>query len=528
MRVRAKTPFIYKFWEDNLKNHPDLEFVNSVLDGIRHGVKIGYQGPQMSVQSDNWPSSMQHATEVTDIILKNVKLGRVAGPFSSPPFANFRCSPLGAVPKKSGGIRIINDLSWPPQKSVNEFIPRDDFSLSYTSVDAAVERIQLFSDPYISKQDIASAFTHIIVHPSDWHLLGFKWLGKYYFSMCLVFGCRSSPFNFNIYADALEYMAKSRGCSEHLDHYVDDSFTVAGSYDLLRRSDIIFQETATLAGWELQREKCTMPQKVEELLGIVVDIGQSELRMSKERQTEILQELHFMSEVKVTTKRKLLSLIGKLSFITKVVRSGRTFLRRLIDLAKSVKYLHYKVKINTQAKLDMHWWIVNVSSHNGIGMFPKPWVTANTIELTSDASDLGAGATLGNKWICIPFTGDKHWLSQFPIAWRELYIVVVMLKTWCIELANHRLTLHIDNQVVVHSINNGVCKNNDIMELIRELYSILFQNNMECHCIYIQSAHNVLADALSRLDLHTYRQLRPGASMKMTTPAYIKFYDHQI
>ncbi len=56
------------------------------------------------------------------------------------------------------------------------------------------------------KQDIASTFTHIIVHPSDWHLLSFKWHDQYYFSMCLVFGCHSSPFLYNQIADALKFM----------------------------------------------------------------------------------------------------------------------------------------------------------------------------------------------------------------------------------------------------------------------------------------------------------------------------------
>ncbi len=132
--------------------------------------------------------------KVIGLIRKNVECGRIAGPFPSPPLTNFRCSPLGAVPKKSGGIRIINDLSWPVKKSINEFVSPNDFLLSYTSGDVAVRRIQLFDDPYISKQDIASAFTHIIVHLSNRNLHGFKWHIQYYFSMCLVFGCRSSPF----------------------------------------------------------------------------------------------------------------------------------------------------------------------------------------------------------------------------------------------------------------------------------------------------------------------------------------------
>ncbi len=58
----------------------------------------------------------------------------------------------------------------------------------------------------------------------------------------------------------------------------------------------------------------------------------------------------------------------------------------------------------------------------------------------------------------ILFTDDKAHFKQFPIAWCELYIVVVMLKTWCNNLTNNRITLHTDNQVVVHAINNGVRK----------------------------------------------------------------------
>ncbi len=66
------------------------------------------------------------------------------------------------------------------------------------------------------------------------------------------------------------------------------------------------------------------------------------------------------------------------------------------------------------------------------------------------------------------------------------------------------------------------------MEFIRELYSILFQNNMECHCIYVEKAHNVLTDALSRLDFHTFRKFKPGASQNVTLPAEIQYYGQTI
>ncbi len=119
-----------------------------------------------------------------------------------------------------------------------------------------------------------------------------------------------------------------------------------------------------------------MPSKVEELLAIVFDIHNSDPRMSQERQYQILYELKIMSHVKIVTKKKVLSLIGKLSFVTKVVSSGHTFLRHLINLAKSVKYLHYQVKMGVQVRRDIAWWIEYVTDHNGRCMFPLPWVTA--------------------------------------------------------------------------------------------------------------------------------------------------------
>lgn len=115
------------------------------------------------------------------------------------------------MPKTSGGICIINDLSWPIKNFIKEFVSPDGFSLTYMSVDLLVWHIQLFDDPYISKQGKARAFTHSIVHSSNWHLLGLKWQNKCYISMFLVFSCHSSPFIFNKFSDIPMYMSQNKG-----------------------------------------------------------------------------------------------------------------------------------------------------------------------------------------------------------------------------------------------------------------------------------------------------------------------------
>lgn len=87
---------------------------------------------------------------------KELGLHRISGPYTSKPFDNFICSPLGLVPKKSQGeFRIIHDLSFPEGNSVNEHIPRDK--------------------ALMAKLDIEDGYRNIPIHPLDYHFLGFQW-----------------------------------------------------------------------------------------------------------------------------------------------------------------------------------------------------------------------------------------------------------------------------------------------------------------------------------------------------------------
>jgi len=46
----------------------------------------------------------------------------MVGPFKNKPISNLRCSPIGVVPKKTGGFRLITHLSYPKENSVNDYI----------------------------------------------------------------------------------------------------------------------------------------------------------------------------------------------------------------------------------------------------------------------------------------------------------------------------------------------------------------------------------------------------------------------
>ena len=82
---------------------------------------------------------------------------------------------MGAFRKRSSAkYRVIYDLSWPPHSSVNRFIPKEDFSLKYITIQDIVRRVsQCGNGSYTAKLDLAEAFKQILVRPYDWELLGF-------------------------------------------------------------------------------------------------------------------------------------------------------------------------------------------------------------------------------------------------------------------------------------------------------------------------------------------------------------------
>jgi hypothetical protein len=178
----------------------------------------------------NWPSVYSLRNDVEASIIYDVNRGRKAGPFKSQPFINFVGSPMGAfVKKRSNKVRVIHDLSWPPQSSVNEFIDDKLCTLHYISIDDAVTHVKTYGKgALMSKVDLKDAFKHIVVKPDDWHLLGTTWTPQnnnieYYVDMVLPIGLRSSPFLFNEFAIGLEYIMSCKGVSV-IEHYLDDFF----------------------------------------------------------------------------------------------------------------------------------------------------------------------------------------------------------------------------------------------------------------------------------------------------------------
>jgi hypothetical protein len=164
-----------------------------------------------------------------------------------------------------------------------------------------------------------------------------------------------------------------------------------------------------------------------------------------------------------------------------------------------------------------------MQSHNGVSSFPGEWVQDDTLNLYTDASNLGIGAVCGPEWFSLSFGRTLTWLKDFPICWKELYALVKAIATWGEQLRGKRVTLHIDNQTIVYCVNKGASRNSELMILIRELFMMFAKFDLECKAVYINTKRNSSADALSRLDIKTFKGLNPHASPHMTWPSHIQY-----
>ena len=197
-----------------------------MLSTLKEGARIGYSGLCSSRVSPNLISATQHSEVVTLNLQKEVTLGRVAGPYPSPPLPNFQYHPVDVVPKKhSTEWRTIYHLSYPPGDSINDHIPKDPSSLSYVRVDDAIHILQsLGKGAFMAKTDLKSAFRLIPIQPNDCSLLGIYWQSQYYVDMYLPFGVRSGPFLFNLLSDGLEWIRKHNYGLQYVIHILDDFF----------------------------------------------------------------------------------------------------------------------------------------------------------------------------------------------------------------------------------------------------------------------------------------------------------------
>lgn len=495
-----------KVWVLNkfLLSHPNRDLVDFIISGFTYGFRLGCsQNTPLTSATRNNKSAYTYENLVDEAILKELNRGHTVGPFDFKPLDNLHCSPLGAAPKKDGTVRVVLDLSSPRGFSVNDRISKEDFSVQYSSFDEAVNLIKsLGPNCYMAKLDIKHAFRLCPVHADDWHLLGYLWKNRYYFDVVLPFGGRSSPFIFNNFADLLTWILIVIILVTNLKHYLDDFITAHCTKSQCQYVVDAIIHTFSLIGVPLAEDKIIGPVQVITYLGIEIDTINLVLRLPHQKFCNLMSELREWNGRKKCKKRDLLSLIGSLSFACKVVKSGRIFLRRLIDLSTTVDRLHHHIDISAEARKDIEWWLEFLPPWNGVALFHTNTILSSKVDLSTDASGVGLGGYYNGQWFSLPFQSKR----TYSISFLELLAIVIATFCWGEGWTDNEVVLGTDNEAIVQIWHTGSCKCKDIMTLIRHLFFFTAQRNINLLLCHVPGHSNIYADLLSRLQVSKFKK----------------------
>ena len=304
-------------------------------------------------------SALDNPEAVDAKLQKELEVHRLAGPFRSPPLSPFWISPLGLVPKKiQGEFRLIHQLSFPTGFSVNNDISSDHTSVKYATIDEAIQLIKSAGPGcFLAKTDVKNAFRIIPIHPDDYGLLGMQWRGLYYYDRCMPMGCSSSCLTFEMFSTAVEWIARNTRKIDYILHILDDYLLVAPTEQLCQQQLNLFLSLCSYLGIPIAPEKTCGPSTTKSFGGIELDSVFLEARLTRDKIEKCISLISDFIHRKKVTLKEVQSLNGLLNFACSVIRPGRAFLRRLIDLTVGVRLPNHYIILNREVKEDLKTWL---------------------------------------------------------------------------------------------------------------------------------------------------------------------------
>ena len=372
----------------------------------------------------------QHPEVASTNLAKEIDLGQVAGPFDDPPLPNLQCHPVGVVPKKhSTEWRTIYHLSYPEGDSLNDYIPKDPYSLQYVRLDNAIHIIKSMGPlSFMAKKDLKSAFRLIPIHPGNWHLLRIYWQSQYYVDLYLPFGLCSAPYIFNQLSDALEWILKHNYNLRNVIRILHDFFIAEASHWQCLSSFSTLLHFFMSVCAPVVVSKTLGPSEVLKFMGIELDSVRMEARLPEDKllRTRALLNSTGRRSVRLI---ELQSFIGTLQFAYKAVVRGRTFLQCMINLTTTLHNRFHHIRLNKEFFKDLNLLKAFLARWNGRSFFLNTTITPSPdMHLYTDASDtIAFGGYFNGKWFQGRWPSHMHLNKDrgISIEWQELFRIVV-------------------------------------------------------------------------------------------------------
>ena len=313
----------------------------------------------------------------------------------------------------------------------------------------------------------------------------------------LPFGLRTSPFLFDLFARALNWiMIAVLGWSLVL-HYLDDFFAILPPQADAEAYCHDFDTVYSQLGLVVNHTKDAMGTKAD-FLGIELDSLLMQARLPPDKLARARSTVEDLLKRRVISRHGLEAAVGFLSFAAKVVIPGRAFLRRLFDAIRRPVAM---IRITKAMKADLLWWKAFLKDWNSVSLL-RHIADRQTRHIWTDASrKFGLGGymleQLGTAVYDVFSTRVATRYIRKNIQFKEMQAVNHALYLWLHQLRGMRVVLYCDNEACVHSLSKLSIRGL-AMGPLRQIATTMAKYDMLLVPIWIPTYVNQLADDLSR------------------------------
>lgn len=484
-----------------------------------------------SFEVDNYPCSEEIRQSLTATLTKEIAAGFIEFVEEKPRWL----SPIHGKDESTATkqkIRLLRDFSVPDGKAINEFANNIPFRMMQHEDAYAL----LQPTAFMAKVDIANAFRTVGLHHADRKLTCFKWefngVTRYCIDKRATMGHASSPSFFCRLSQAVRAIMAAEGHEASV-VFVDDFFIIDLERDVCEEARRSLSRLLSSLGFEEKEEKREGPIQDMVFLGLryetnrdahgdmLVSVPEDKLRKAE----TTARSLSNRAEISL---KELQSAVGYFNHLAQAIFAARAFLRRLIHEMKLAEATGRRlVKVTKDMQLDFHFWERMARDWNGTAVILSDPVM-NEGFFATDASDKGMGGFFERRYFSVDwkklraaskeiptaarkYNKDKLWPDErepalWMIHYRELFALWWSLLLWTdpCQLGSRTVTIHCDNVVARCDLMNASAPNVLMMRLVRHILQFCVAHNMRLNVVAISSAANILADALSRLDMKAY------------------------
>ena len=354
--------------------------------------------------------------------------------------------------------------------------------------------------------------------------------GQWYWFVekCLPFGSSISCRHFQNFSNSIAHIVTYFNRKDNVNYL--DNYLFAALFKALCDSQVdTFLQICKEINFPVNLDKMFWGSTTLIFLGLLIDTFKQLVCIQTDKVQRAVDMIENILGRKKITVHELQKTCGLLNFLCRAVIPGRAFTRRLYayispkganGVKKQLK-LHHHISVTGEMKNDLTLWMTSL---NHPSIFCRKFIDFDdpeyqNIEFFMDASrnfTLGFGGYCRSSWMMHSwdrFTG----LVQLSIEHLELYAAVAAILAWIHRFKNKRVNVSVDNQSVMHMINETTSGCRNCMVLIRLLVLECLVHNVSVRAIYVSSKNNDIADALSRGQFRTFKKLISKRKMKMDT-----------